>query len=97
MSMLNTAHITISDATLHQQLDDETILLHLDTEYYYGLDDIGSRIWQLLKQHGRVDHIVADMLREYDVEEVTLRGDIECLLSEMARAGLIQIALEPGA
>jgi hypothetical protein len=83
--------ITVPDAVLHQQLEDEIVLLHLETEQYYGLDEVGSRVWQLLREHRTVDPIVAALLDEYEVDEATLRTDVERLLDELADLGLIHV------
>ena len=95
MSMGETVRMTVPDAVLHQQIDADIVLLHLTTEQYYGLDEVGSRIWQLLKQHGSVDPIVAALVEEYDVNEEVLRSDVERLLSELVDAGLIEVEREP--
>ena len=47
--------IAVPQRVLHQQIDAETVLLHIHDETYYGLDDVGTRVWQLLKEHGTVD------------------------------------------
>lgn len=83
--------ITVPSDVLHQQLGEETVLLHLGTENYYGLDEVGSRVWQLLREHRTVDPIVAALLREYEVDETTLRNDLERLLDELADLGLIHV------
>lgn len=83
--------ITVPSDVLHQQLGEETVLLHLGTENYYGLDEVGSRVWQLLREHRTVDPIVAALLREYEVDEPTLRNDLERLLDELADLGLIHV------
>lgn len=83
--------ITVPDRVLHQQLGEETVLLHLGTERYYGLDEVGSRLWQLLREHQTLDPIVAALLSEYEVEETTLRNDLERVLGELADLGLIHV------
>ena len=83
--------ITVPEAVLHQQLGEETVLLHLGTERYYGLDEVGSRVWQLLREHRTLDPIVAALLSEYEVEETTLRRDLERILDELADLGLIHV------
>ncbi len=83
--------ITVPEAVLHQQLGEETVLLHLGTECYYGLDEVGSRVWQLLREHRALDPIVAALLSEYEVDETMLRGDLERLLDELADLGLIHV------
>jgi hypothetical protein len=92
----NAEEITIRDGVLHQQLDDETVLLELSTETYYGLDEVGTRVWQLLKDHRTIDPIVAALMAEYEVDEGTLRADVERLVGELAAVGLIQVKPAPG-
>lgn len=89
--MSPTEQIRVPSDVLHQQLGEETVLLHLGTENYYGLDEVGSRVWQLLREHRTVDPIVAALLREYEVDETTLRNDLERLLDELADLGLIHV------
>lgn len=91
MSPPGVPQITVPDSVLHQQLGEETVLLHLATEHYYGLDEVGSRVWQLLREHRTLDPIVAALLNEYEVDETTLRGDLERLLDELADLGLIHL------
>ena len=96
MTRSHNTPIAIPDEVLHQQLDAETVLLHLDTETYYGLDEVGSRVWQLLQEHGSTEPVVAALVQEYDVDEATVRRDIDRLLGELADAGLIRRAGGPG-
>ena len=88
------ARIRIPDAVLHQQLDAETILLHLTAEHYYGLDEVGSRVWQLVDRGSDGASIVAALVEEYDVDEATLRADVARLLDDLLALGLIEV--EPG-
>jgi hypothetical protein len=90
------SRITIANTVLHQPLDDETVLLHLTTETYYGLDDIGTRVWQLLGEHGEIDPVVASIVDEYGADEAVVRTDIERFVGELAEAGLIEVAQDTG-
>jgi hypothetical protein len=83
--------ITLSDQVIFQELEDEAILLDLNGEAYYGLDQVGMRLWQLLSEDGDLDHAVAQLLQEYEVEETELRTDMLELLNDMADAGLVAI------
>ena len=47
----------------------------------YVLDDIGTRIWQLLVEHGDVATVVEGLLAEYDVGEAVLNRDLTDLWS----------------
>ncbi len=86
------AHITHAPDILHQELGGETVLLNLIDEHYFGLDPVGSRIWQILGETGRADAVVEKLLQEYDVAEETLRTDVARIVSELHDAGLVQLA-----
>jgi hypothetical protein len=84
--------ITISKQVLSQELGGETVLLDLQGEKYFGLDVVGTRIWQLLNEgHGRAQ-IVEILLTEYDVDSGTLERDVLELLERLEIAGLIEIS-----
>jgi Coenzyme PQQ synthesis protein D (PqqD) len=72
-----------------QEVEGETVLLDLDSAHYYVLDDVGTRIWQLLTEHGDVEQVVSSMLAEFDVDEATLRTDLEALVARLTAAGLV--------
>lgn len=86
-------NITVSDEVLSQEVSGETVLLDLKSENYFGLDTVGTRIWQLLQQHKNLQQVVDIMLDEYDVEEKQLEKDLNELLDKLIEAELI--TLEP--
>jgi hypothetical protein len=83
--------ITVPDTVLYEQLDSEIVLFSLTTQHYYGLDEIGTRVWQLLLEHRTVASILAALLEEYEVDPVVLRRDVERLVGELAANGLIEL------
>jgi hypothetical protein len=87
--------IVIAPDVLFQELDDEVVLLNLNNEHYYGLDDVGTRLWQLLLEHGDPESAVTRMLAEYEVDEASLRNDVEILIAELERAGLVVVERAP--
>jgi hypothetical protein len=72
-----------------QEIEGETVLLDVEAERYYALDEVGSRCWELLAEHGDLEKVVASMLAEFDVDEATLRSDLEALLEQLSAAGLV--------
>ena len=82
-------HITLSPQVIFQELDKEAILLDLNGEAYYGLDEVGMRLWQLLAENGDFDAAVAQMLTEFEVEEEVLRRELRELLEDMAQSDLV--------
>ena len=64
--------VTISPDVLFQELGSETVLLDLDNELYYALDEVGTRLWQPLAENGDPAAAMARLSAEYDVDEATL-------------------------
>lgn len=72
-------------------LENESVLLNLETERYYGLDDTGTRMWQLVTAAASIDEAFAELLREFDVEEGQLRVNLSELLGRLVEHGLLQV------
>jgi len=83
--------ITLSPDVISQEVSGETVLLDLESENYFGLDEVGTRIWQLIKESGDLQVIYRTLLEEYEVEEERLQADLEVLLGEIAELGLITL------
>ena len=83
--------VTIPQEVLSQEVGGETVILDLKAEYYFGLDEIGTRIWELLVEHGDLQQVLDQMLEEYDVEPDRLESDMRALLAELEKAGLINL------
>ena len=70
-------------------LDKESVLLNLETERYFGLDETGTRMWQLVTSSENVDAAYAQLLNEYDVEAELLRNNLRELLEKLTSNGLL--------
>ena len=86
---LETHKITISEQALSQEVNGETVILDLKSESYFGLDEVGTRIWQLLREHGDVQKTFDTMLEEFDVDTDTLASDMKNLFDDLIEKGLI--------
>ena len=84
--------ITIAHEVLFQELDNEAVMLNLRDDAYYRLDEVGTRLWQLLSETGEIEQVLRQMLTEYQVDEPRLRQDLANLLQQMANAGVITLA-----
>ncbi len=83
--------ITVNPDVLSQEVSGETVILDLNSENYFGLDEVGSRIWQVLEEKGNLQAIVDQLLSEYDVSEDQLLEDLEVLLTQVADIGLVSL------
>ena len=85
------ATVRITPDVLHQELGGETVLLNLANENYFGLDEVGTRVWQLLGETHSANDVVSLLTEEYDVPTEQLRADVSKLISELAAAGLVSL------
>jgi hypothetical protein len=76
-------------------LSGEIVILNLSDGVYYGLDAVGARIWELLKEPRSVQEIRDIIIQEYDVNSDRCTNDLVSLLSEMASRSLIRIQDAP--
>ena len=65
-------------------------MLDLNGENYFGLDSVGTRIWQLLQEHSDLQKVYDTMLEEYDVESEQLEKDLAELVTKLVEAGLVE-------
>ena len=86
---LETQNITISEEALTQEVTGETVNLDLKSESYFGLDVVGTRVWQLLQEHGDIQKVFDAMLEEFDVDANTLASDMKNLVDDLIEKGLI--------
>src|SRR6267142_846086 len=72
-------------------LDRESVLLNLETERYFGLDETGTRMWQVVTDAPSLDVAYERLLAEYDVEPELLRSNYLELLDRLVDNGLLQV------
>ena len=88
MGVALTDRVTIHPSVICRELGGETVLLNLESGVYYGLDSIGTRVWQLLQDH-TPGEVCAIMIGEYDVSADVLENDVVRLVHELSEKGLL--------
>lgn len=82
-------NVQILDDVIFRDLAGETVLLSLASGTYFGLNAVGSRMWQLLSDKCAFEDIVRTLLGEFDVDEIRLRQDLAALVQQLAAKGLV--------
>lgn len=81
--------VRLSDTALIREIEGESVLLDLNTETYFSLDDVGSDVLNAVIDAADMDAALAVLLETYDVEKPVLYNDVVKLLQELKDAGLI--------
>jgi len=72
-------------------LEKESVFLNLETEHYYGLDETGTRMWQVVTAAPNIEDAYAQLLSEFDVEAELLRQNLSELLGQLIDIGLLRV------
>jgi hypothetical protein len=93
MSTALPSRVDVSPNVMFQDLGDESVLLNLDNDRYYGLDDVGTKMWQMMAEHGDIDTVVDRLLTEYagQTDAPTVRRDLGTLINKLTEAGMLTV------
>lgn len=98
MSVPFTAQVVANESVRINTFEDgESVLLHLDTEHYFGLNDSGSVMWQRLTSQPSIEdayHALLDDFIEVDPDE--LRRDLSALVDELVDHQLLMVRQAEG-
>ena len=73
-------------------VDREVVVLSIERGSYYGLDEIGSDIWQLIEKPIGVAALCDALAAKYDADRVTIERDVLALLEKLVAEGLVTAA-----
>ena len=73
-------------------VDDETVLLDLESGMYFGLDGVGKRIWESVTDGKSLGEIAAVITAEYEVDEAQALSDVIAFASDLVERGLLRAA-----
>lgn len=82
--------VFLSPDVLFQEINGEGVILDLASSSYFGLDEVGVQLWQLLQSDPSLPAACAALLSAYDVESAQLEQDVARLVAELTDAGLVK-------
>ena len=89
VSIASTARV--SEDVVFRELDGEAVLLNLESGIYFGLDAVGTRIWQLIGEFGLLSVVLDHVVAEYNVDRSAAASDLLDLVTQLASRGLVEI------
>ena len=90
MSNLFEKSLKVPPDLLYQELSNgEMVFLNLDNESYFGLDGTGTIIWKELTNTKNIENAYNNLLEVFDVTPGKLRNDLESLLKELKKNGIV--------
>jgi hypothetical protein len=72
----------------------EAVILDVKSGVYYGLNEVGARLWNLIQQPKTVSEIRDAIVAEYEIEPELCDRDLKALLQQLEASGLIEVRNE---
>ena len=91
MAVSSASRVSVPSGVLVSKAGEESVLLNLDSERYFGLDPVGTRMWEVLGANGTVESAYDALLAEFDVDPEQLRRDLYELIEKLREHGLIEV------
>jgi hypothetical protein len=88
---LNTIVVAAADQVSSELQEGDTAILNLKDGVYYGLNSVGSRIWNLIQSPKSVMELRDSLLGEYEVDTEVCTRELIDLLENLASKKLIGI------
>ncbi|MBN2480763.1 MAG: lasso peptide biosynthesis PqqD family chaperone [Bacteroidales bacterium] len=74
---------------LFNEIEGEVVMLSIENSEYYGMDKVGSRIWELLEKPITLNQLISKLMEEYEVNEQHCKEDIYIFLQGLINKNLI--------
>ena len=83
--------VRVPDDVLISNLQDESVILNLNSERYFGLDNVGTRMLSVLSTSSSFEAAYELLVAEYDVDPQVLREDLNSLIENLVQQGLVTL------
>lgn len=80
----------VSEDAIANMVGGEAVILHLGNGTYYGLDTIGSLLWEELIAGKRPSDVCKRIANDYGVDRATVESDLRQFLAELVEHDLIE-------
>lgn len=91
MTVTDQTLVVAAEGVAASDLAGEIVLLDINAGTYYGLNEVGARVWQVIQQRRRIDEIHTLLLDEYEVDPARCKEDLIQLLQSLHARHLIRL------
>lgn len=88
------ARVSRSSESVWRVIEGEVVILTPKNSTLHVLNELGSRIWELIDEPIGVEELVSKIMAEYEVDEETAKNDTLDFLSSLAEIGVLNISEE---
>jgi Coenzyme PQQ synthesis protein D (PqqD) len=77
------------------KLGEEAVILHVTKGVYYGLNEVGATVWNLIQEPRSVGELCDEIIGDFDIDRDTCEREVTALLERLLAEGLIQVSDVP--
>ena len=87
--------INFSPTLFIQSIDNEIVLLDMESEAYFGLDEMGSIIWKLMEEKNYLFDIFIELSNRYDISKEELEKELSTFINKLIDLKIISLSSSP--
>jgi hypothetical protein len=88
---LTNLSLRIHPDLVFQRLDDQALLLNMQTNQIYEMNQTAARFWELLSTHADLKYVQEQLMDEFEIEATQLAEETQAILSFLQAEALIYI------
>ncbi len=75
--------------------DDSAVLLDLQKNAYYALNDSAANLWKFMMESGSYEKAIDQLMKLYEEPTYAIKEDMEELVNSLIQSGLLEMVREP--
>jgi len=91
MNLNSNSIIKRNPEIVHSDMDGEVVMMSVANGEYYGVDTIGSHIWNLLEEPMSIGALCTSLCETYDVSEEDCQRDVASFMSQLLENKVVLI------
>ncbi|MBF0544362.1 MAG: PqqD family protein [Candidatus Riflebacteria bacterium] len=76
---------------ISDQLDGDTVMMSMERGKYFGLDKVGTRIWELLAKPRKISELIEILLDEFEGTRETITNDLFRFLAHLEKEKMLKV------
>ena len=74
---------------LARRMPGGTVLVHLESNRIFELNETGARVWELISEGLERDQVVQRLVQEFAVDATRVSNELDALVADLEREGLL--------
>lgn len=86
--------LRVKPSIIYTELDNkEAVLLNFETKYFYGLNEVGAKIWQMLDGKKTIEEITNAIVDEYDIDKDKAFNSVNRHIKKLIKEKMVEVTV----